>query len=54
MLFGNCLGVLDSSEGMDFVEQHYQTLQSINNPQKCMQLLLETLEILRLLHIPLI
>jgi hypothetical protein len=32
MLFGNCLGVLDSCAGMDFVEQDYQTRQ-INLPE---------------------
>ena len=31
-MFGNCLGVLDSCAGMDFVEQDYQTLK-INPPE---------------------
>ena len=31
-MFGDCLGVLDSCAGMDFVEQDYQTLQ-INPPE---------------------
>ena len=26
-MFGDCLGVLDSCAGMDFVEQDYQTFQ---------------------------
>ena len=30
-MFGNCLGVLDSCAGMDFVEQDHPTLQ-INPP----------------------
>ena len=46
-MFGDCLGVLDSCAGMDFVEQDYQTLQIPH--QKFMQLLLEILEITHLL-----
>jgi hypothetical protein len=32
MLFGICLGVIDSCQGMNFVEQDYQTRQ-INLPE---------------------
>ena len=32
MVFGSCLGVLDSCADMDFLEQDYQTLQK-NPPE---------------------